>query len=313
MNKIKIHFILPGGGVKGCFQAGFIYRLYKSYSEYFELYQIDGCSVGALNGLGVASGNIEQLKDIWTNISCSTDIFSPLSKVPFINGIVTAYSVFYKNGVYKNKLQDIVEKYKIQKKNYMDKFNCVVSNIRTGIFQYINGLNPKIKKYVTASGTPWIISSPVEINGEIYTDGGLLQLYPIEYIDDSKADIKLIIGYDDAHFYKYSNEGDNILYYLARIIDICRTNNQNMKYAKKIIKKNDVVIVDNPIKVDFLRFEPKIIKDGFKLGETSAVKFAIRYFKIKKKGYLIDQISKKKSQLKRNKSFGSFSRFTKYL
>ena len=31
--KIKIHFILPGGGVKGCFQAGFLYRLYKTSSS----------------------------------------------------------------------------------------------------------------------------------------------------------------------------------------------------------------------------------------------------------------------------------------
>ena len=144
--KIKIHFILPGGGVKGCFQAGFLYKLFKDYSDYFELYQIDGCSVGSLNGFGVASGNLSELKKNWLNITNSTDIFSPLSKIPFINGIVTAYSLFYKNGVYKNKLSSIVDSYKVQKNNQLEKFNCVVSNIRTGIYQYINGTNSKIKQ-----------------------------------------------------------------------------------------------------------------------------------------------------------------------
>ena len=32
--KKKIHFILPGGGVTGCFQAGFLYRLFKDYKDY---------------------------------------------------------------------------------------------------------------------------------------------------------------------------------------------------------------------------------------------------------------------------------------
>ena len=34
--KKKIHFILPGGGVKGSFQAGFLYHLFKNYSNDFE-------------------------------------------------------------------------------------------------------------------------------------------------------------------------------------------------------------------------------------------------------------------------------------
>ena len=303
-NKMKIHFIIPGGGVKGCFQAGFLYRLYKSYSDYFELYQIDGCSVGALNGLGVTSGNVLDLKDIWHNIKSSTDIFSPLSKVPLINGIVTAYSVFYKNGVYKNKLKNIIDNYKINKDNELSKFNCVVSNIRTGIYQYINGTHPKIKDYTTASGTPWIISSPVEIDDNIYTDGALLQLYPIKYIDDSKADKIVIVGYDEEHFYKYADEGDNVLYYLARIIDVCRNNNLNMKYIKKVINKDNVILVDNPLKVDFLHFDPKIIKEGFKLGDMAATKFALQYFKFKKTNLETKKVNNKNNnKLERRNSF----------
>ena len=161
---------------------------------------------------------------------------------------------------------------------------------------------PKIKEYVAASGTPWIISSPVEIDNNIYTDGGLLQLYPIEYVDESTADLKVIVGYDDAHFYKYAEEGDNVLYYLARIIDICRINNLNMKYIKKVSQQKNVVLIDNPIKVDFLKFEPNIIKDGFCLGEAAAVKFALNYFNLKKESHLIDNINKKKLPIKKNKS-----------
>jgi predicted acylesterase/phospholipase RssA len=47
--KKHIHFILPGGGVNGAFQAGFIYRLMTDCSQYIEIDRIDGISVGALN------------------------------------------------------------------------------------------------------------------------------------------------------------------------------------------------------------------------------------------------------------------------
>ena len=43
MNKLpKIHFILPGGGVRGAFQAGFLYKLRKIYGDKFEIARIDG-------------------------------------------------------------------------------------------------------------------------------------------------------------------------------------------------------------------------------------------------------------------------------
>ena len=36
----KIHFILPGGGVRGAFQAGFLYRFFSEYKDKFEVVKI---------------------------------------------------------------------------------------------------------------------------------------------------------------------------------------------------------------------------------------------------------------------------------
>ena len=58
----SIHFILPGGGVKGCFQAGFLYKLFTDYSESFSIYRIDGTSVGSINGMATILGEFETLK-----------------------------------------------------------------------------------------------------------------------------------------------------------------------------------------------------------------------------------------------------------
>ena len=51
MDKKKIHFILPGGGVRGSFQAGFLYQLYTNYSNLYLTYHVDGVSIGSINGL----------------------------------------------------------------------------------------------------------------------------------------------------------------------------------------------------------------------------------------------------------------------
>ena len=276
--KNKIHFILPGGGVKGCFQAGFMYHLCKYFPNKFELYQIDGCSVGALNGLAIASNNIEGLKETWDNINCMDDVFGYQSKIPIWNGLKTVYNAFYHKGIYRNNLKKMINRYEIPEKNNLHKFNCVVSNLRTGIFEYKNGTNKNIKQYVIASSNPWIVSSPVKVDENIYTDGALLQTYPIEYFKDSPADLKVIVGYDETHFQKYSSEGENMIYYLARIIDICRNNNINIKLTEQLLEEQeDIILINSPMKIDTLTFDKKIIQEGFNLGMQAAAKFVINY------------------------------------
>ena len=280
MDKIpSIHFFLPGGGVKGCFQAGFLYRLFSKYRKEFTTHRIDGCSVGSLNGLAIATGNIEKLKKTWIGIESISDIFSDWSTVPFVNRLVTLYNTYHYKGVYSNsKLKEIIMSNNIQEGAEISKFNCVVTNVRTGVYQYINGRNPEIKKYVVASASPWIVCPPEEINNNLYTDGGLLQVYPIENLEDSTADIKIIVGFDESHLLKHGLEGNNIFTYLGRIIDICRNNSINIWKIRNMIEQEKLIHIVNPVQVDFIDFNPDIISTGFKYGEIAADKFALKYF-----------------------------------
>ena len=278
--KPSIHFVLPGGGVKGCFQAGFMYHLCKYFPDSFSLYQIDGCSVGALNSFAIASNNVDGLKETWDNISCMDDVFGYQSKIPIWNGIKTLYNAYYHKGIYRNNLKKVINRYDIPNENNLHKFNCVVSNLRTGTFEYKNGTNPKIRDYVLASSNPWIVSAPIKVEEQIYTDGALLQTYPIEYFKDSPADLKIIVGYDEQHFEKYSNEGNNMLFYIARIIDICRNSNENIKITEQLLEEQkDIILINSPMKIDTLTFDKTIIKDGFNMGMQAASKFVINYLK----------------------------------
>ena len=278
LNKPSIHFILPGGGVKCCFQAGFLYHLFTYFPNKFTTFQVDGCSVGALNGYALCGGNIEQLKTIWNQIECRNDIFQYQSIIPIWNSLKTIYKAFYQSGVYHNNLKKIINDYEQKEKNNLKKFNCVCTNIQTGLSEYKNGENEKIRQYVYASSNPWIVASPVKIEDDIYTDGALLETYPIRYIEESKADLIVIVGYDEEHFEKSEFENnDNMILYLSRLIDICRNTNINLEKTKEIIKSENIVLIDSPMKVDVLCFEKEIIKEGFNLGMEMAAKFVINY------------------------------------
>ena len=277
----SIHFILPGGGVKGCFQAGFLYHLFKFFPKDFTVYQVDGCSVGALNGFAICGGNIDRLKTIWENIDCMNDIFSCQSNIPIWNGLKTLYKAFYQSGIYCNNLKQIITNYEYKEPNHMNHFNCVCTNIQTGLCEYKKGTNENINQYVYASSNPWIVAAPVSIEEDVYTDGALLETYPIKYITESQADLIVIVGYDEQHFQKSEfEETHNMIYYLARLIDICRNNNTNIEQTKEIITHNkNLVLIESPMKVDTLCFEKEVIQEGFNLGMKTAAKFVLSYLK----------------------------------
>jgi predicted acylesterase/phospholipase RssA len=102
INKIKIHFILPGGGVRGSFQAGFIYHLKKLYNNYFDIYRIDGTSVGALNGLALTFEDPEDIRNIWYSIHNIETIFNPWAVKPIWNSLKTLYHGFFQKSLYQN-------------------------------------------------------------------------------------------------------------------------------------------------------------------------------------------------------------------
>ena len=228
--KPKIHFILPAGGVRGAFQAGFLHQLFQEHNEYFSIARIDGTSVGALNGFAIINNKIDTLKKIWFNIESINDLFSSWSNSYILPDYLSYYHGFYKGGLFSNeKLHKLIKDtsetiWDSLSEDYKNKYSCAVVNIGTAKSKYVKGSDTNIIDYIVASASPWVISNPVKIEDELYADGGLLETYPIEFIDKCDADITLILGYDQEHFNFISRENDNILTYLANLIDISLPN-----------------------------------------------------------------------------------------
>ena len=167
--KKNIHFILPGGAVRGAFQAGFLYKLFSKYSSYFTIARIDGTSVGSINGIAIMNDKYDLLKEFWYSLNSINDIFDNWCN-SFLGNWISTYRGFYNNGLYSNKklnnilISSLQESWNMKSTLYKDKFSCVVVNIDTAKSEYIYGSNKNIIDYVTASASPWIVTNPIKID-----------------------------------------------------------------------------------------------------------------------------------------------------
>lgn len=276
-NRKKLHIILPGGGVNGCFQAGFLYELYTHYKDYYELYRLDCTSVGALNGYAFVTNNIDKLMDIWLTIKHMNDVFPPVTYIPVFVNFRAFLNSFYSKGLYSNEgLKKKIWDCSQTDKETMSKFNCVVTDVQKGEGVYVNGTDDHIQEYVLASSSPWIITSPQIIDEIPYTDGALFDNFPIKFTSESEAELKIVVGYDGKYENLQHDSGDNVYTYLQSLIDICRRD--HYKRVTEEIKEKDIILIDIPIQYDFLDFDQVKIKEGFELGQAEAHKFAEKYF-----------------------------------
>jgi len=279
----SIHFILPGGGVRGSFQAGFLYELFTKYHEYFHIYRIDGTSVGSINGIITILGEYETLNDIWLNINNINDFFGNWSDIPVVGNLSSIYYGFYNNGMYNNqslreKLElNLTEKKKLTDKSILEKYSCTTTNVNKATIEYIYGPNDKLFDYITASASPWIISNPVKINNTIYTDGGVLETYPLHNVEHSNADLIIIVGFDQEIVQFEEPDCSNLLLFLATLLDIARFNSINSGMVRDYIHNGRCIPIINTMKCLFTDFDQETIKLGFIQGQEAAEQFYKTY------------------------------------
>jgi len=281
----SIHFILPGGGVRGSFQAGFLYELFTKYNNSFELYRVDGTSVGSINGIATITKEFEVLKNTWLSINNINDFFGNWSNTPVIGKLSNLYYGFYNNGVYNNSiLKNKLEKNLQESLNKLtdeerSKYSCTVTNVNEARIEYVSGTNPDIFSYVTASASPWIVSNPLEIDNCLYSDGGVLETYPTSNVKDSIADIIIIVGFDQEIVKFEKPNCSNLLFYLATLLDIARFNSMNSIDVMNYVKSGKCFPITNPMNCLFTDFTPEIIKTGFDQGIDAAEQFYKTYLK----------------------------------
>jgi NTE family protein len=165
--KYKTGLVLSGGGTRGFAHLGVIAALKE---KGIQPDVISGTSVGAIVGAFIAGGK-------------SPDEVMQIFK----KGGFFKYTNLHipKDGLLKLKgLQEVIQK-EIPYKNIEElplPFWLAVSNLNKGTVEYKN--SGPLDRLVLASSSIPVLFSPVEVGGQMYVDGGLMDNLPVEPVKD---------------------------------------------------------------------------------------------------------------------------------
>jgi NTE family protein len=186
----KIKILLPGGGARGVFQAGFLQAV-KEYK--IPVDSITGTSVGALNAAMFISHydneDFHFWDNIWSTIKKRSDVFASQNFWYYILNIFGMVAIYNSNPL-KKKIEKYVDFEKL--KNSEIKFSCNSLDLRSGnIYELQNKIvvirseyghiikthfiddNNDILNGILASGSLPIVVEPVEHDGYLLIDGGM--------------------------------------------------------------------------------------------------------------------------------------------
>ena len=189
MNTHKWGLVLSGGGGKGSYQLG-VYRALIETGLFSCINGISGTSIGAINAALFAMNNYDNALKAWSSIK--PDLFlSPITitsaQIPDIitqNVITHALDngIFSRSGLEKL-LNDYVDFNRLSACPYAIYANAVTGTLPGERVRYfaLNDRTPSlIKQIILASSALPYIYEPVEIEGELYRDGGLLDNVPVK-------------------------------------------------------------------------------------------------------------------------------------
>ncbi len=202
-----VGLVLQGGGALGSYQAGVFEAI--SESEYLPDW-VAGISIGAINAAIIAGNRmdqrVEKLRAFWDGVTASavpwpvvgtgstdTDrkigalsalafgqpgFFAPRPPLSWLFGAQP--TSFYDTSTLRSTLERLVDFDRINAREM--RFSVGAVNVRTGNFAYFDNASTRIgPEHVMASGALPPGFPAVEVDGELYWDGGLVSNTPLQY------------------------------------------------------------------------------------------------------------------------------------
>lgn len=244
-NKKSIGLVLSGGGVKGIAHIGLI----KALNEYeIDCQVISGTSVGALVGALYANGSsIDRMLAFFRE--------TPLLKYNFFT--------FVKPG-----LMDTERYHQLFKKHFeIDSFEALnkklyvtATNLQDGD-QKLFSKGELVRALLASAALPPVFS-PIEIDGQLYADGGIMNNFPVEPLLE---ECDFIIGSNVAAVKHISKKEINSSLKLTNRVTSL------MIYASNRLKIRHCDLVFEPSRLEtFGILDKKGIKQAFELGYDHA-------------------------------------------
>jgi NTE family protein len=222
-----VALVLQGGGALGAYQAGVFEALAEAG---IQPNWIAGISIGAINAAIIAgnppNSRVDRLREFWTSVtsdapwdwchfgspggegarkllgSASANLaltrgadgfFAARPVLPWFQpaGTVAATS-FYDTGQLKATLERLVDFDRLNTGSV--RFSIGAVNVRTGNFVYFDTTTHTIRpEHVMASGALPPGFPAIEIEGELYWDGGLVSNTPLQWVVDGEPRLDTLV------------------------------------------------------------------------------------------------------------------------
>ena len=174
MSERLIAFVLGGGGHLGAYEVGML-RALVEHGVLPDL--VVGTSIGAINGVAIAASPsqdaVDRLEDAWTRLD-NSDVFSGSVFSGAANLVRTRTSV-HSNEPLRRMLQEM-----LPAKDFADlevPFQCVAASIERASEHWFSQ-GPLVPAILASCAVPGILPA-VEIDGEHFLDGGIVNSIPI--------------------------------------------------------------------------------------------------------------------------------------
>jgi len=180
-NKKRVILLLPGGGVRGAFQAGFVRAMEASNA--YEIEAVYGTSVGALIAPFVVSKSTDALIELFATLRSAKDLLHPdnfqVSSI-FKGGL----GLYQELGILRPGLKALKE-HGALKKSVLERCHCAAWNVTQKRTEWFTGKD-YVVGMIASSAIPGIID-PVCHNDNLYCDGGIAELLPLSALLDNES------------------------------------------------------------------------------------------------------------------------------
>jgi len=275
---LKVGLVLSGGGAKGFAHVGILKVLEEAGVR---VDYIAGTSMGAIIGGLYASGyNAHQLDSIIVNTDFKELIQDKIPRssksffqkendekymvtIPIKKGKIGLPSAISRGQNIFNLLSRLTEHVQdiTNFNNLPIPFECIATNLETGESVVLN--HGSLALAMRASSSFPTLLDPVEIDGKLLTDGGVVNNFPVKEVVKMGADV--IIGVDVQDKKKTKNQLNSAPKILIQIVGF------NMHDKYKAAKKDvDIYIHPNISKFTVISFDKS--KEIIKAGEIAARK-----------------------------------------
>ncbi len=224
----SIALLLQGGGALGSYQAG-VYEALQARG--IEPTWIAGISIGAINS-AIIAGNapadrVPKLRAFWDLVSAGKSglssfwtpffhhdsargainqfaagdvlvngvagFFTPRFPPPtWLHGGGAAATSWYDTSALKATLEGLIDFKRINRKEM--RFSVGAVNVRTGNFAYFDNATDEIRaEHIMASGALPPAFPAVEIDGELYWDGGMVSNTPLDWVLSAGSDLDTLV------------------------------------------------------------------------------------------------------------------------